>query len=109
MTSSPGPIPKIRRVNSIAAVAEFKQAALFVPIYSAILFSNFFVLGPVVIHPDFNALMTSSTSSSVTSGGEKGIFLTLVKVILLYLTSFFVQYPSFISMYNNYNNVIFIN
>ena len=31
--------------------------------------------GPVVIHPDLNASATCSTSSSVISGGENGIFI----------------------------------
>ncbi len=75
ITSSPGPMPRICNDNSIAAVAEFKQTALFVPTYLAICFSNSFVFGPVVIHPDLSASITSVISSSVMSGGENGIFL----------------------------------
>lgn len=57
------------------AVAEFKQIVLEVLQYSEILFSNSFVSGPVVIHPDFKVFITLSISSLVISGGEKGIFL----------------------------------
>lgn len=37
-------------------------------------FSNSFVRGPVVIHPDMIAFFTSSTSNKLISGGENGIF-----------------------------------
>ena len=62
-------------MSSIAAVALFKQTVLFVPTYSDILLSNSFVRGPVVIHPDSIASLTSSTSSKLISGGENGISL----------------------------------
>ncbi len=75
ITSSPTPIPKICSESSMAVVAEFKQTALFTPTYSAILLSNSFVFGPVVIQPDLSASTTSAISSSVISGGEKGMFL----------------------------------
>jgi hypothetical protein len=59
----------------MADVAEFKHTALLTPKYSAIFCSNNFVLGPVVIQPDFKACITSSISASVISGGEKDMFL----------------------------------
>ena len=75
ITSSPGPIPRIRRVISAQAVLEFRQTAFDVPLRCATSRSNSFVLGPVVIHPDFSASTTSLISASVISGGLKGILL----------------------------------
>lgn len=86
ITSSPSLMPRIRRLNSSAAVAEFKQtqfgALVFKPMYSARSFYNFFVRGPVVIHPDISVSATSSTSNSDISGGLKDI-------VLLYVVSIF--------------------
>lgn len=59
ITSSPGPTPKIRRAISAHAVCELRQHTFLLPRYSPIFFSNCFVLGPVVIQPDFRALTTS--------------------------------------------------
>ena len=75
MTSSPGPMPRILRVISAQAVFEFRQTAFFVPQRRATWRSSSFVLGPVVIQPDFKASTTSLISASVMSGGLKGIFL----------------------------------
>ena len=75
MTSSPSPMPNTRRVISKAVVAALKQTVLSLPQYSVILFSNSLVFGPVVIQPDFKALITSSISSSLMSGGENGMFM----------------------------------
>jgi hypothetical protein len=75
------------KANSSAAVAEFKQQTVLVLQNAARFFSNCFVLGPVVIQPDRSASTTSSISSFVISGGEKGIILGLLKEILL-LVSF---------------------
>ena len=68
-------MPNTLSVISNAAVAEFRQTAFSVWHNSAISFSNCFVFGPVVIHPDFKASTTSLISSSPTSGGENGIFI----------------------------------
>ena len=51
------------------------MSVLPVSIYAASLLSSSFVLGPVVIQPDFNAATTSSISKSVISGGLKRIIL----------------------------------
>ena len=73
MTSSPSPISKTRRISSKAAVAEFKHTVRLVWVYSDKRLSNSFVLGPVVIQPERKVSATSAISSSVISGGEKGI------------------------------------
>lgn len=73
ITSSPSPIPQILKFNSSAAVAEFKQTTFEVWQNPANRFSNSFVLGPVVIQPDFKASTTSAISKSEISGGEKRI------------------------------------
>ena len=52
-------------------VAEFKHTVLSVCTYSDIRLSSFFVRGPVVIHPERIASLTSAASLSVISGGEK--------------------------------------
>ena len=52
---------------------------VFVPTYLDILFSNSFVRGPVVIHPESIASLTSSTSNMLISGGENGIFVSFMK------------------------------
>ena len=44
-----------------------------IPILIRSLFSNFFVLGPVVIHPDLRVSTTSSIIFWSILGGEKGI------------------------------------
>lgn len=75
ITSSPGPIPRNLSVISIDAVAELRHAVFSVPIYSDISLSNFFVFGPVVIHPDFKVSTTESISACEISGGENGIFI----------------------------------
>jgi len=67
----------------MAAVAEFRQTALFVPQHIAIRCSNSLVLGPVVIQPDYNAPATCSISASDMSGGEKGIFLNFMFIITI--------------------------
>ena len=56
------------------AVAEFRQTAFSVWQYAAISRSNSLVRGPVVIHPERSAWVTSCASVAPTSGGEKGIF-----------------------------------
>src|SRR5699024_2759913 len=88
MTSSPGPTPSRRKVISMQAVAEFIVTDLSVLQNSAIFFSNCFVLGPVVIHPERNASVTLSISFSVISGGENGIFiLTILYTPYIYILS----------------------
>ena len=89
-SSSPGPIPKIRRFSSSAAVAEFRHttrllysliaswlsqsiSVLPVSIYAANRLSNSLDRGPVVIHPLRRVAHTSSISSSEISGGLKEI------------------------------------
>ena len=67
-------MPNTLKLSSNAAVAEFKHTAFSVPQKFAIFCSNFFVRGPVVIHPLRNASATSFISASVISGGEKLIF-----------------------------------
>jgi len=75
ITSSPGPTPNTLNVISIAAVDEFKHTVFSVLHNSVIFCSNNFVFGPVVIHPDFIASITSSISASPTSGGENLMFI----------------------------------
>ena len=48
-------------------------------------FSKSFVLGPVVIQPDFKAAITSSISCSLISGGENGIFFIFFLLPYLYV------------------------
>ena len=60
ITSSPSLTPNQINMISNPVVAEFRQIVLLFPQYSARSFSNFFVLGPVVIHPDFRVSTTSS-------------------------------------------------
>ena len=66
----------------MAAVAEFRATALCVWQQSAMSRSNSFVFGPVVIHPERIASLTSFTSASVMSGGENGIFLSFMFILL---------------------------
>ena len=73
-TSSPSPMPSTRRFISSAAVAEFRHTSFATWQYSASSFSSCLVRGPVVIQPDRRASHTSWISSSVISGGLKGIF-----------------------------------
>ena len=73
MTSSFSPIPSKRNPVSAAAVCEFKQTTSDAPNHFVIFFSNSFVFGPVVIHPDFNTSTIYFISKSVISGGENGI------------------------------------
>ena len=75
MTSSPSPMPQMRKFSSSAAVAELRQTTLLVWQYSASFFSNALVRGPVVIQPERKASATSAISSSEMSGGLKGMFL----------------------------------
>jgi hypothetical protein len=82
ITSSPSPIPQIRKLSSSAAVAELRHTTLLVWQNSANRFSNCFVLGPVVIQPDLKVSTTSLISSSEMSGGLKGIFLLFISAIL---------------------------
>ena len=100
ITSSPGPIPKIRRVISIPAVDEARHAALPVLHLLATTFSSSLVFGPVVIHPDFNESTTSFISSSVISGGENGIFLKSSVVSIIN--------SNLLSVFNKRNKCIFI-
>ena len=65
------------------AVAELRHAPFFVCVNSAIRLSSSLVLGPVVIHPDLNTSPTASTSLSVISGGENGIFILFVIINLI--------------------------
>ena len=50
--------------------------------------SNSFVLGPVVIHPERIASLTSLASASVISGGENGMFLSFMFIFVLILSVF---------------------
>ena len=83
-------------MSSSAAVAELRQTSLllhlslsdsvstsFLPVSmkAVSLLSSFFVLGPVVIHPERRASETSLISSSVISGGENGM--TLFSILFL--------------------------
>ena len=117
ITSSPSPTPSTRRINSAAAVAEFRQATLLVPMYSANSFSNRFVFGPVVIQPLFSASTTSAISSSVISGGENAICLFSIVLILHYrffmtdfskftqfLIHFFISFQVFLSDMISWND-----
>ena len=72
---------RMNKEKEEAAVAEFRHTALFVPTYAAIFFSNSLVLGPVVIQPLNIASDASLASSSVMSGGEKGIFLSFIFIL----------------------------
>ena len=78
MTSSPSPTPNKRKVISAHAVWEFRHTALLVPQKVATSLSNSFVLGPVVIQPDFYASVTCAISASAISGGENGIFIKFI-------------------------------
>lgn len=97
ITSSPSPIPQIRKFNSSAAVAEFRHTTLLVWQYSASLFSSSFVLGPVVIQPLLIASATSFISSSEMSGGLNGITLFSIIVLplpfLLFLSALIYFFP----------------
>ena len=75
MISSPGPISSIRSIDSNHAVALFWHTAMSDSQNLAICLSNSLVRGPVVIHPDNRAALTSCASCSVISGGENGIFI----------------------------------
>ena len=77
--------PRTRSIISIQAVAELRQTALSVPQYSAILLSNSFVLGPVVIQPERIASVAILASSSLISGGEKGILRFFNSELMFYL------------------------
>ena len=85
MTSSPTPMPRTRKESSKAAVAEFKHTAIPFELSQKVAtsFSNCLVRGPVVIQPERKAFETSAISSSVISGGEKGIFLSFMLLMLL--------------------------
>ena len=74
ITSSPLPIPRTLSVISKAAVQEFNATVLELPTKLVISFSNCFVLGPVVIHPDLSTSTTLSMSVWLIAGGENGIF-----------------------------------
>src|SRR5947207_3003467 len=79
ITSSPSPTPNHRSINSKPEVAEFKHKVALHPLYAVSFFSNNFVFGPVVIHPDFNVSITSSIILRSIRGGEKGIIILFVQ------------------------------
>src|SRR5699024_7845061 len=78
MISSPGPIPSWCSVSSMAAVAEFKHTARLVWQKDATWRSSSLVLGPVVIQPERRVSATCAISASPISGGENGIFITIL-------------------------------
>ena len=95
LTSSPDLTPSRWRTISIAAVAEFRQTVLSVCTYAEISCSSFFVRGPVVIHPERIAYLTSCASYSVMSGGENGTFIK----IWIYSEYFYIDFFSNVTSY----------
>ena len=77
ITSSPSLIPHHANKTCIPVVQEFTATVVLWPQYAEISFSNCFVLGPVVIHPDFKAATTASVVTSSILGGENGIIIRL--------------------------------
>ena len=78
---------RLKKLGELAKNSDFiKQSEIFVVGFDNVtcLISNSFVFGPVVIHPDFIALITLFISNSVISGGENGILLFTAFISISY-------------------------
>ena len=77
MTSSPSFTPNQRSIIIAAEVQEFTQSTSLAPENCLISSSKALTLGPVVIQPERKESTTSLITSSLTYGGENGIFIFL--------------------------------
>ena len=71
--------------NLSAAVPLLTNTAYRAPTYSANLYSNSAVTGPVVIQPDFNVLTTLLISGVPIDGLQNGTFIIFSLVFLLHV------------------------